>query len=118
MTVFMIYLKTRQNLALSTIEGYKAAVYGSLALPTGTDISKDAGLTKIIQNFWQVSPRTQHDAPAWDLDHVLKYFPKSPRVLDWSNISMKYFTFKTVFISAIASGRRRSDSHTLSFSAA
>ena len=114
---FMIYLKTGRNLAPSTIEGYKAAICGTLALATGTDISKDTCLTKMIQNFWHESPRTQHDIPAWDLGLVLRYF-RTSRFLDLWNIDMKDLTLKTVFITAIASGRRRSEIHALSFSTA
>ena len=49
----------------------------------------------------------------WDVELVLDFYA-SEKFTDWSRLSVKELTLKTVFLLALASGKRRSELHALS----
>ena len=69
----------------------------------------------MVRSFELERPRTRPHFPKWDLAVVLSALNSSPfEPLD--SCGFKELTFKTVFLTALASGRRRSEIHALSCS--
>ena len=109
---FLCYLRTEKDLAASTIEGYRTAIGHVVKAVTGREIGKDARLTSLINNLARTGQVKKSLVPSWDLSLVLLTLTKSP-FEPMHLADMKYVTLKTVFLLALASGRRRGEIHAL-----
>jgi hypothetical protein len=109
---FLYSLRAEKRLAVSTIEGYRTAIASTLKGVTGTDLGKDADLSRLIANFAREVPKTRTSVPAWNLALVLNGLKKAP-FEPLQETSLKLLTFKTVFLLAFASGKRRGELHAL-----
>jgi hypothetical protein len=99
---FFLYLFEDQDYAPSTIKGYWSAIAKTIHLSGGPD-------------FGSERPKQRRLVPAWDLGIVLKALQLSLfEPLDL--ISFKFLTCKCCFLLALATGRKRSELHTLSVS--
>ena len=107
--------KFNEGRAPSTIAGYRTAIAKTLKPKLGIDFGHDQGLTALINSFEIERPKARNPVPEWDLSLVLNVLRKDP-FEPLERASLKFLTFKTVFLLALASGKRRSELHALSFS--
>ena len=106
---FLLHLFKERNLQPSTIEGYRTAIadmVGNVEL----NISKDENLTHLLDSFHRAKPKGRRGVPSWNLSLVLHQLTKAP-FEPLRKASMKHLTFKTVFLLALGSGKRRSEIH-------
>ena len=106
---FLLYLFKDRNLQPSTINGYRTAI----ADMVGNDklnISKDENLTRLLDSFHRDKPKGRRGIPSWNLSLVLHQLTKAP-FEPLRKASLKHLTFKTVFLLALGSGKRRSEIH-------
>ena len=106
---FLLYLFKERNLQPSTIDGYRAAI----ADMVGSDklnISSDENLTRLLDSFHRDKPKGRRGVPSWNLSLVLHQLTKAPFEA-LRKASLKHLTFKTVFLLALGSGKRRSEIH-------
>ena len=106
---FLLYLFKERNLQPSTIEGYRTAI----ADMVGNDrlaISKDENLSRLLDSFHRDKPKGRRGIPSWNLSLVLHQLTKAP-FEPLRKASLKHLTFKTVFLLALGSGKRRSEIH-------
>ena len=106
---FLLYLFKERNLQPSTIDGYRIAI----ADMVGSDklnISSDENLTRLLDNFHRDKPKGRRGVPSWNLSLVLHQLTKAP-FEPLRKASLKHLTFKTVFLLALGSGKRRSEIH-------
>ena len=106
---FLLYLFKERNLQPSTIEGYRTAI----ADMVGNDklnISTDENLTHLLDSFHRDKPKGRQDIPAWNFSLVHNQLSKAP-FEPLRKASLKHLTFKTVFLLALGSGKRRSEIH-------
>ena len=106
---FLLYLFKERNLQPSTIEGYRTAI----ADMVGNDrlaISKDENLSRLLDSFHRDKPKGRRGIPFWNLSLVLHQLTKAP-FEPLRKVSLKHLTFKTVFLLALGSGKRRSEIH-------
>ena len=106
---FLLYLFVVKNLQSSTIDGYRSAIADKLGNVT-VNISKDDNLTRLLDSFHRDRPKGRRGIPSWNLSLVLHQLTKAP-FKPLKEASLKHLTFKTVFILALGSGKRRSESH-------
>ena len=106
---FLLYLFEVKKLQPSTIDGYRSAIADKLGNTTG-NISKDDNLTRLLDSFHRDRPRGRRGIPSWNLSLVLHQLTKAP-FEPLKEASMKHLTFKTVFLLALGSGKRRSEIH-------
>ena len=99
---FLLYLFEVKKLQPSTIDGYRSAIADKLGNTT-VNISKDDNLTRLLDSF-------HRDRPSWNLSLVLHQLTKAP-FEPLREASLKHLTFKTVFLLALGSGKRRSEIH-------
>lgn len=109
---FLCELRDSRGLATSTIEGYRTAVASTLLGCTGVDLGKDRDLSRLMANLARESPRNRPSAPNWDLSLVLLQLTRQP-FEPLHEASLKLLTWKTVFLVALASGKRRGELHAL-----
>ena len=106
---FLLHLFKVRKLQPSTIEGYRTAI----ADMVGNDqlnISKDENLTRLLDSFHRDKPKGRRGVPSWNLTLILHQLTKAP-FEPMQKASLKHLTFKTVFLLALGSGKRRSEIH-------
>ena len=106
---FLLHLFKERSLQPSTIEGYRTAI----ADMVGNDklnISTNENLTRLLDSFHRDRPKGRRGVPSWNLSLVLHQLTKAP-FEPLRKASLKHMTFKTVFLLALGSGKRRSEIH-------
>ena len=106
---FLMYLFEDRKLQPSTIDGYRSAIADKLGNTT-VNISKDENLARLLESFHRDRPKGRRGIPAWNLSLVLHQLTKAP-FEPLREASLKHLTFKTVFLLALGSGKRRSEIH-------
>ena len=106
---FLMYLFEDKKLQPSTIDGYRSAIADKLGT-TRVNISKDDNLTRLLESFHRDRPKGRRGIPSWNLSLVLHQLTKAP-FEPLREASLKHLTFKTVFLLALGSGKRRSEIH-------
>ena len=106
---FLMYLFEDRKLHPSTIDGYRSAIADKLGSST-LNVSKDENLTRLLDSFHRDRPKGRQDIPSWNLSLVLHQLTKAP-FEPIKEASLKHLTFKTVFLLALGSGKRRSEIH-------
>ena len=106
---FLLYLFKEKHLQPSTIDGYRTAIADKI----GSDkinIGKDENLTRLLDSFHRDKPKGLRGVPSWNLSLVLHQLTQPP-FEPLRKASLKHLTFKTVFLLALGSGKRRSEIH-------
>ena len=111
---FLHHLFEDLALEVITIDGYKTAITNQLKNVSSLDIANDANLKDLIKSFYRDRPRNMRTLPHWDLSVVLHALSKPPYE-PLHEAELKWLTLKTVFLVALASGKRRSEIHALIF---
>ena len=106
---FMCFLFNKKNRRPSTIEGYRTAIADTLG-NTPLDISNNPEIARLIASFHRDKSKASRSIPTWNLSLVLHQL-KQPPFEPLEEASLKYATWKTVFVLALASGKRRSEIH-------
>ena len=76
------------------------------------NVSKDENLNRLLDSSHRDRPKGSRVVPSWNLCLVLHQLTK-PAFEPLRKASLKYLTFKTVFLLALGSGKRRSEIHAL-----
>ena len=111
---FLLYLFESKKLKPATIAGYRTAIADGLG-SSGDLISTSRDLNRLISSFYRDQPRINRSIPSWDLSLVLRALTKAP-FEPLEKASLKDLTLKTVFLLALASGKRRGEIHAWTFS--
>ena len=98
-----------KKLQPGTIDGYRSAIDDKLGNST-INVSKDENLTRLLDSFHRDRPKGRRGIPSWNLSLVLHQPTKAP-FEPLKEASLKHLTFKTVFLLALGSGKRRSEIH-------
>ena len=106
---FLLHLFQDRKLQPGTIDGYRSAIADKLGNST-INVSKDENLTRLLDSFHRDRPKGRRGIPSWNLSLVLHQLTKAPFEPS-KEASLKHFTFKTVFLLALGSGKRRSVIH-------
>ena len=106
---FLLYLFKERKLQPSTIDGYRTAT-ADMVGNQEVNISKDENLTRLLDSFHRDKPKGRRGLPSRNLSLVLHQLTKPP-FEPMRKASLKHLTFKTVFLLALGSGKRRSEIH-------
>jgi len=111
---FLNHLFDVLQLKPSTIDGYRVAIAGALKHKLGVNFGKDQSLLDLAAWMHRARPRTVSTVPPWDLKLVLLTLQEDP-FEPLQDIPMKLLTWKTVFLTLLASGGRRGEVHALDY---
>ena len=106
---FLLHLFQDKKLQPGTIDGYRSAIADKLGNST-INVSKDENLTRLLDSFHRDRPKGRRGIPSWNLSLVLHQLTKTP-FEPLKEASLKHITFKTVFLLALGSDKRRSEIH-------
>ena len=114
---FFVYLFQVKHLNPRTIKGYRSAISSTISVcGSRTEFSDSQELGSLIRSFQLERPPQRKIAPQWNLSLVLQSLLKPPfEPTRIAKCELKFLTLKTVFLVALASGRRRSELHALCF---
>ena len=106
---FLLHLFTQMNRLPSTIEGYRTAIADRLG-SQGLNISNNPDIARLLASFHRDKPKCTRTLPKWNLSLVLQQLSKAA-FEPLEECTIKHLTWKTVFLLALASGKRRSEIH-------
>ena len=106
---FFMYLFQDRKLQPSTIDGYRSATADKLG-NSPINMSKDENLPRLLDSFHRDRPKGRRGIPFWNLSLILHQLTKAP-FEPIKEASLRRLTFKTVFLLALGSGKRRSEMH-------
>ena len=106
---FFWYLFNDLNRCPSTIEGYRTAIVDTLG-NTKQNISTNTEIARLIASFHRDKPKNSRPIPKWNLSLVLQRLTQPP-FEPQEEAGLKFLTWKTVFLLALASRKRRSEIH-------
>ena len=106
---FLLYLFQHRKLQPGTIDGYRSAIADKLG-NVPINVSKDENLPHLLDSFRRDRPKGRRGIPSWNLSLVLHQLTKA-LFEPLKEASLKHLTFKTVFLLALGSGKRRSEIH-------
>ena len=106
---FLMHLFQDRKLHPSSIDGYRSDIADKLGNWL-INVSKDENLAHLLDSFHRDRPKGRRGIPSWNLSLVLHQLTKAP-FEPLKEASFKHLTFKTVFLLALGSGRRRSEIH-------
>ena len=104
---FLLHLFPDRKLQPGVIDGYRSAIADKLGNST-INVSRDENLTRLLDSFHRDRPKGRRRIPSWNLSLVLHQLTKTP-FEPLKEASLKHLTFKTVFLLALGSGKRRSE---------
>ena len=103
------------NSSPATVKGYRSAISITLKHISSVDFSNQSILVDVVRSFELERPRVRAHFPKCVLAVVLSSLSSAPfEPLD--SCGFEKLTLKAVFLTALASGRRRSEIHALSCS--
>ena len=103
-----MYLFQDRKLQPSASDGYRSVIADKLG-NSPINVSKDENLTHLLDSFHRDRPKGQRGIPSWNLSLVLHQLTKAP--FEPIKGLFEAFDFKTVFLLALGSGKRRSEIH-------
>ena len=110
MSDFLLHLHTEKHLAISTIAGYQMAIASTFSATSGAEVGRNPALKSLLRNIEMEKWQPQRHFPEWSLALVLSALTKPPfEPLDQA--SDQLLTWKTVFLIALASGKRWGEIH-------
>ena len=104
--------KQKGGLATRTLEGYRSAIANTLKHASNLDLSNNMEISAMLKNFRQTSMVNRNPGPKWSLTLVLNMLRNAP-FEPLNTASLKLLTLKTVFLLALASGKRRGEIHAI-----
>ena len=108
---FLLHLHEVKKLSPKTIANYRSAL--SQVIPAARN---HEAITRLLKSFLLEAPPTRNRVPDWDLSVVLNRLRGPPfEPLKWEDSNSRMLcTMKTVFLLALASGRRRGELQAIS----
>ena len=109
------FLKSKfdQGLQVTTVKGYRSAIQAiHRGFQDGSSVGNNRSLNFLIEGMFIKRPPVRKIMPSWDLPTVLEFL-RGPPFEPAQAASLRDLTLKTVFLIAMASGRRSSELHAL-----
>lgn len=107
---FLLELRSVHGLMPSTCDGYRTAISNTIKHVSGNDLGKSSDLSALLHSFHQEVPRPRNPVPPWDLSVVLHAIAQAP-FEPLETAPLKLLTYKTIFLTALASAKRRGELH-------
>ena len=113
LTEFLVHVFNDRKVSVRTLKNYRSAIAFYWRSNVGYELpDQDPVLSDLFRSFKRERPLPARHIVQWDVTLVLEFF-KSGRFAQWSALTDKELTLKTVFLLALATGKRRSELHAL-----
>jgi integrase len=105
---FLTHLFRDKELCVTTLAGYRSVLLNTLKDLSGTDFSENPQLKKLLASFTIERPRSLRTLPQWDLALVMRRLTRFP-FEPMRDAPLYAVSWKTAFLLALASAKRRSE---------
>ena len=113
MAGFLTHLFDERKISVGAIRNYRSAITYHWRRLSGYNPPQDDHVMRdLFNSFVRDRPVVTKKVVDWDIRLVLEFF-MSGKFASWSDVSPREATLKTVFLVALASGKRRSEIHAL-----
>ena len=110
---FLTWLFQERKLSIGSINNYRSAISFFWKRLYDFDVPpEDRILKELLRSFKRERPTSTKRSVSWDVKLVLEFFA-SARFADMDKVSDRELTLKTIFLIALASGKRRGELHAL-----
>ena len=109
---FLEWAFASRKLTAGTLQGYRSAIGAQLKFSSDYDPGKDEVISQLIMAFSRVRPVQHKSILRWDIALVLKYL-KYGKLRRTKHLDARSLTLKAVFLTLLASGKRRGEVHAL-----
>lgn len=109
---FMVNLFKEVKLSVNTIENYRTAISHTLSLSGNNCLVDSRVIRDLLRSFHVERPVSTRSTPSWNLALVLDTMRKPP-FEPIESIELANLSVKTIFLTALASSRRRSELHAM-----
>ena len=109
---FLLHCFDTRSSSARTLQGYRSALGSVLKLSAGYDPGQDDVLAQLIRSFFRERPIASRRIVPWSLNLVLRYL-KHGKLAPTAMLSKRELTLKTVFLLALATGKRCGEIHAL-----
>ena len=110
---FLTYLFKVKTMCVSTIQGYRSVIAQTLKDLDVADMSANNHLRALLTQFGVERPRSFRSSPQWDLSLVMRSLTRAP-FEPMREAAMWAVSWKTAFLLALATSKRRSELRALS----
>jgi hypothetical protein len=107
---FLLHLHVDEEFAMGTINGYVSSLSHTLRALSGVEIGCNRTIKALLRNIQSNIGSTYVPEPQWNLALVLQALTRAP-FEPMSNATVQHLTWKTAFLVALASGKRRGEMH-------
>ena len=98
---------------VATIRNYRSAIASiHKGFPDGSNISSNPAISQLLKGMFNQRPPRRNLVPSWSINDVLSSLSRPPYE-PMHNTTLEFLTYKTLFLVAAASARRRSELHAL-----
>ena len=112
-TEFLVHVFNDRKVSVRTLKNYRSAIAFYWRSNVGYELSdQDPVLLDLFHSFKRERPLPTRHIVQWDIAVVLEFL-KSGLFAQWSALSDKELTLKTVFLLALPTGKRRNELHAL-----
>ena len=109
---FLLHCFDTRHSSATTLQGYRSALGSVLKLSAGYDPGQDAILAQLIRSFFRERPVASRRIVPWSINLVLRYL-KHGKLAPTALLTKRELTLKTVFLLALATGKRCGEIHAL-----
>ena len=110
---YLAHLAQAHSLSAASLKTHRSAIASVLATRGSRALASDPLITGVLKGIANSQTRKRQFLPKWDLAVVLNYL-KGPKFKDNKLLDHELLTYKTAFLTALASGRRASEISNLS----
>lgn len=114
MADFLTFMFEDKKCAVSTLRGYRSVILNTLRDQANADFRDDIFLRNLLSNFAVERPRSLRSLPQWDLSLVMSRLTRAP-FEPLRSTTMQALSWKTAFLVALASAKRRSELRAFSY---
>jgi len=113
---FLMYLIHEKKFTQGTVKSYRSAICTTIRQSGGPDLSVNPILRELVNSLKINAPKAAIKVPQWDVFIVLEAL-KGPPFEPANTCDAAHWSYKTAFLLALATAKRRSELHAIDYKA-
>ena len=111
---FLLFLTQEKKFTQGTVKSYRSAICTTIRQSGGPDLSANPILRELVNSLKVNAPKSALRIPQWDIYLVLEALKGEPFEPP-TTCDLAHWSYKTAFLLALATAKRRSELHAIEF---
>jgi hypothetical protein len=111
---FLLFLTQEKKFSHGTVKSYRSAICTTIRQSGGSDLSANPILRELVNSLKINAPKSALRVPQWDVYLVLEALKGQPFEPP-TTCDLAHWSYKTAFLLALATAKRRSELHAIEF---